>query len=146
MKIQERRKTIWRPSSCSKEEKGTVRAIDIVHRMEFSKPRQPRHEHLLREGQLHYHRQRRPYRSTDAGSEIAKRIQAGGTLMTKWICPGRLAGDGGGGNPAASARLSEETSRKSKGSYLPGNLKGSAANKRGIYKKSTSCGQDRRDV
>lgn len=85
MKIQESAENYLETILMLKEEKGAVRAIDIVHHMEFSKPSVSRAMSLLREG---------GYITTDkdgfidltaAGLEIAERIYERHKLMTKWL-------------------------------------------------------------
>lgn len=85
MKIQESAENYLETILMLKEEKGAVRAIDIVRHMEFSKPSVSRAMSLLREG---------GYITTDkdgfidltgAGLEIAARIYERHKLMTKWL-------------------------------------------------------------
>ena len=85
MKIQESAENYLETILMLKEEKGTVRAIDIVHRMEFSKPSVSRAMSLLREGGYITTDKDGLIDLTDAGSEIAKRIYERHTLMTKWL-------------------------------------------------------------
>ena len=68
-----------------KEQKGSVRSIDVVHHMNFSKPSVSRAMSLLREngyvimdddGLLHL---------TDTGYEIASRIYERHQLLTTWL-------------------------------------------------------------
>ncbi|MEG2097254.1 MAG: metal-dependent transcriptional regulator [Pseudoflavonifractor sp.] len=68
-----------------REEQGLVRAIDIVHRMDFSKPSVSRAMSLLRENG-HITTDKDGFISlTPAGEEIAARICERHRLMTRWL-------------------------------------------------------------
>ena len=68
-----------------KEQKGTVRSIDIVHLLEFSKPSVSRAMSLLRENGYINMDKDGFLTLTERGMEIAERIYERHRLLTKWL-------------------------------------------------------------
>ena len=68
-----------------KEEKGTVRSIDIAHHLEFSKPSISRAMSLLRENGYITMDRDGLIDLTDAGMEVAQRIYERHRLLTRWL-------------------------------------------------------------
>ena len=68
-----------------KEQKGTVRSIDIVHLLEFSKPSVSRAMSLLRENGYINMDKDGLLTLTDSGYEIASTIYERHKLLTRWL-------------------------------------------------------------
>lgn len=85
MKIQESGEDYLEAILILKQEKGTVRAIDVAHRLNFSKPSVSRAVKLLREdGELTVDADG-ALELTDKGREIAERIYERHRLLTLWF-------------------------------------------------------------
>ncbi|MEG2119736.1 MAG: metal-dependent transcriptional regulator [Pseudoflavonifractor sp.] len=85
MKVQESAEDYLETIYMLREEQGVVRAIDIVHRMAFSKPSVSRAMGLLREnGHITTDRDG-SISLTPAGETIAARICERHRLMTRWL-------------------------------------------------------------
>ncbi len=77
-----------------KESKGSVRSIDIVRQMNFSKPSVSRAMSLLRENGYITMDKEGWIQLTESGMEVASRIYERHRLLTKWlmalgVSPGR---------------------------------------------------------
>lgn len=85
MKIQESAENYLETILILKEEKGAVRSIDIVHRMEFSKPSVSRAMSLLRDNGYITMDKEGFIDLTGSGREIAERIYERHRFMTHWL-------------------------------------------------------------
>lgn len=85
MKIQESAEDYLESILVLKEQKGAVRSIDIVHRMDYSKPSVSRAMSLLRENGYVTTDKEGFLELTDAGRAIAERIYERHRLLTSWL-------------------------------------------------------------
>lgn len=85
MKIQESAENYLETILMLKEEKGTVRSIDIVRHMEFSKPSISRAMSLLRENGYITMEKDGSIELTAAGAEIASTMYERHRLLTRWL-------------------------------------------------------------
>ena len=85
MKIQESAENYLEAILMIKEEKGIVRSIDIVRRMDFSKPSISRAMSLLRENGYITMDREGHIELTASGMEIASRIYERHRWLTKWL-------------------------------------------------------------
>ena len=85
MKIQESAEDYLESILVLKEQKGAVRSIDIVHRMDYSKPSVSRAMSLLRENGYVTTDKEGFLELTDAGRAIAERIYERHRLLTTWL-------------------------------------------------------------
>lgn len=85
MKIQESAENYLEAILVLKEEKGAVRAIDIVRHLAFSKPSVSRAMGLLRENGYITTDREGFIELTGAGREIAARIYERHELITRWL-------------------------------------------------------------
>lgn len=85
MKIQESAENYLETILMLKEEKGLVRSIDIVHRLDFSKPSISRAMSLLRENGYITMDKDGYIELTGTGMEIAARIYERHRLLTQWL-------------------------------------------------------------
>ena len=85
MKIQESGENYLEAILMIREEKGTVRSIDVAHHLEFSKPSVSRAMSLLREnGYIHMDKDGL-ITLTDSGYAVASRIYERHQLLTQWL-------------------------------------------------------------
>ena len=98
MKIQESAENYLEAILQLQEEHGTVRSIDVVQHLGFSKPSASRAMSLLRENGYVLMDRDGLLTLTDAGREIAERIYERHKLLTRWleflgVDPDRAAAD-----------------------------------------------------
>ena len=98
MKIQESAENYLEAILQLQEEHGTVRSIDVVQHLGFSKPSVSRAMSLLRENGYVLMDRDGLLTLTDAGREIAERIYERHKLLTRWLIslgvePDRAAAD-----------------------------------------------------
>ena len=85
MKIQESGENYLEAILMIREEKGTVRSIDVAHHLEFSKPSVSRAMSLLREnGYIHMDKDGL-ITLPDSGYAVASRIYERHQLLTQWL-------------------------------------------------------------
>ena len=85
MKIQESGENYLEAILMIREEKGTVRSIDVAHHLEFSKPSVSRAMSLLREnGYIHMDKDGL-ITLTDSGYAVASCIYERHQLLTQWL-------------------------------------------------------------
>ena len=85
MKIQESGENYLEAILMIREEKGTVRSIDVAHHLEFSKPSVSRAMSLLREnGYIHMDKDGL-ITLTDSGYAVPSRIYERHQLLTQWL-------------------------------------------------------------
>ena len=113
MKIQESAEDYLESILVLKEQKGAVRSIDIVHRMDYSKPSVSRAMSLLRENGYVTTDKEGFLELTDAGRAIAERIYERHRLLTTWltargVSPEGAAGDACGIEHDSSAETVEQ--------------------------------------
>lgn len=85
MKIQESAENYLEAILMLREEKGSVRSIDVAHHLEFSKPSVSRAMSLLRENGYIHMDKNGLLTLTDAGYAIASRIYERHQLLTQWL-------------------------------------------------------------
>lgn len=85
MKIQESAENYLETILMLKNEKGLVRSIDIVQRMQFTKPSVSRAMSLFRENGYIVMDKEGYIELTEAGREIAERIYERHRLLTEWL-------------------------------------------------------------
>ena len=85
MKIQESGENYLETILMLKESKGSVRSIDIVRQMNFSKPSVSRAMSLLRENGYITMDKEGWIQLTESGMEVASRIYERHRLLTKWL-------------------------------------------------------------
>ena len=85
MKIQESAENYLETILVLRREKGAVRSIDVVQRMNFSKPSVSRAMSLLRENGYVEMTAGNFLLLTDKGREIAQRMYERHTLLTDWL-------------------------------------------------------------
>ncbi|MBM6871161.1 metal-dependent transcriptional regulator [Pseudoflavonifractor phocaeensis] len=85
MKIQESAENYLEAILMIREEKGSVRSIDVAHHLEFSKPSVSRAMSLLRENGYIQMDKDGLLTLTEAGYAIASRIYERHQLLTQWL-------------------------------------------------------------